>query len=132
MTQSSKILAAAALTGLSLTFGGLTAIPFYSSAGAVEVVGEDFATDRIAVAFDAAAQVAADPAGMAAAVRSPKGDLLAKPGCAGQNWPEIAPACLATADGSAVRPVRTVTIGYQTGDATTVLIRMPAPQVASR
>jgi hypothetical protein len=35
-------------------------------------------------------------------------------------------------DGNAIHPVRTVTLGYQTGDAASVLIRMPAPQVASR
>ena len=131
MTQSSKFLAAAALTGFGLIFGGLTAIPFESSASAVEVVGEDRAAHRVAAAFDAAFEADVDSA-VVAAVRSRKGDLLVKPACTGQKWPEVASDCLVMADGSAMRPVRTVTIGYQTGDDTTVLIRMPAPQVASR
>jgi hypothetical protein len=58
-----------------------------------------------------------------------KGDL---PRCAGQSWPNVSPECLVRADGRPAGAVRTVTVGYQAGEATTVLVRMPAPLVASR
>lgn len=67
----------------------------------------------------------------AAADQAPRGDLLVPAGCLGQTWPDISAECLVSADGTPARQVRTVTIGYQAGDDTTVLVRMPAPQVAA-
>jgi hypothetical protein len=61
-----------------------------------------------------------------------KGDLGAVSSCFGQHWPNISSDCLVRTDGGASRTVRTVTFGYETGQATTVLVRMPAPVVASR
>jgi hypothetical protein len=132
MNQPRSILTAAALTSLGLIVAGLSTSPFNGSARAVEFAGDDLAAQRIAVAFEAAYEVQADPSLTAAMAGSRKGDLLVPPACSGQKWPEIAPDCLIAADGTAIRPVRTVTIGYQVGDATSVLVRMPAPQIASR
>jgi hypothetical protein len=60
----------------------------------------------------------------AALAAAEKGDLGAVSSCFGD--------CLVRTDGGASRTVRTVTFGYETGQATTVLVRMPAPVVASR
>ena len=128
MPKSSKILAAAALVGIGAMLAGLTSAPFHGSARAVEAASAtDIAADRIAAAFSAL------PGEVAAPVEAArKGDLLVAAGCAGQKWPEIAPTCLVKADGSSARPVRSVLTSYQSGEATTVLVRMPAPQIASR
>lgn len=61
---------------------------------------------------------------LAAAAR--KADrLAAAPDCTGQTWPYAAGTCLAGA-------VRTVTVEYRPADGTSVLVRMPAAQIASR
>jgi hypothetical protein len=128
MPKSSKVLTAAALVGIGAMLAGLTSAPLHGSARAVEAASAtDIAADRIAAAFLAV------PGEFAAVVEpARKGDLLVAAGCAGQKWPEIAPTCLVKADGSTARPVRSVLTSYQSGDATTVLVRMPAPQIASR
>ncbi len=63
-----------------------------------------------------------------------KGDLLAvSTDCTVQDWPNIAPACLASTDGTPVRTAsRSVTFEYRVGDNTSVLVRAPATQVAAR
>jgi hypothetical protein len=127
MTQSRTILAAAALTGLGAIMASWTVAPFEGSAHAATSVEE-----RIELAFATVPETDADPAIEAAAVRVQKGDLLARPGCFGEKWPNFTADCVMKANGSASRPVRMVTIGYQSGEATTVLVRMPAPQLASR
>lgn len=63
---------------------------------------------------------------------APKGDLQLPDGCLGHHWPDIPARCLTSKAGQSVRQVRTITTGYAAGDAITVLVRMPAPQVASR
>jgi hypothetical protein len=65
-------------------------------------------------------------------VRAGKGDLYAPRDCAAAVWPNVDAACLTRVDGSPAQAVRTVTIGYQEGANTTVLVRMPAPEMASR
>ena len=130
MNQSSKILAAAVL-GLGVAVSALSATVLDADARAVAVVG-DVAVERIATAFASLAPTEIEPAIQLAAARSRKGDLLVGPACDRQSWPQIASECLVSADGMGARTVRTVTVGYQTGEATTVLIRMPTPQVASR
>ena len=122
MQKSSKILAAAALVGFGAMVAGLTAVSDGSARGVDSTAGSDLAAERIAGAFAVANLVEAGAAG--------KGDLGA--GCAGRQWPDVPAACLVADDGSFARPVRSVTLGTQVGDATTVLLRLPAPQVASR
>jgi hypothetical protein len=113
VTKSKKTIAAVVLSSIALTMVGLTTIPFNGTArAAAENQG-------------AAAELAAS------AEQAPRGDLLLPAGCLGQVWPDISAECLITEDGSAAGEVRTVTIGYQTGDNTTVLVRLPAPLVAS-
>jgi hypothetical protein len=104
MISSRKLLAAAALAG----FGLALTLSVTSIAGS------------------ARANAVAD-AGLAA-----KGDLGLDARCRGQIWPDIAPSCLTAVDGEHASPVRTVTFGRQIGDAATVLIRFPQPQVAAR
>lgn len=130
MNGSSKILVAAML-GLGVAVSALSATALDADARAV-AVADDLAANRIAAAFASVGPTEVAAAVQFAAARSGKGDLLVGPACAGQSWPQIASECLVGADGSAARPARTVTVGYQAGATTTVLIRMPAPQVASR
>jgi hypothetical protein len=61
-----------------------------------------------------------------------KENLAVKPHCGVQQWPDVQPDCLVRTDGKPLRAARTITIGHQEGEATTVLVRMPAPLVASR
>lgn len=88
------------------------------------------AADRIGMAFASLSEAAIDPAIAAAAARAPKGDFA--PACANAVWPNIEAGCLATADGRPARHVRTITIGYLAGDNTTVLVRLPAAEIAQR
>lgn len=120
---------AAATFGLSLSLAALSASAFGE---ATPNGGAEMAAIRIAGAFAAAPTTAADPALQAAAAQAGKGDLgIARP-CGEQLWPNLSADCLVSADGGAVTPVRSVTVGYQTDVSTTVLVRMPAPQLASR
>ncbi len=131
MTQSSKI-AAAALTALVLAATGFTAIPSHGSARVVDAGGAGIAAERIASAFALAPAVATDASIQIATRIARKGDLGARPACFGGTWPDVAPGCLTLADGSAAPAIRSVTVGVQSGESTTMLIRVPAPQVASR
>ena len=124
MQKSSKILAAAALVGLGAVLAGLAAVSDGSARAVDATAASDVAAERITGAFAVAIPIEAGAAR--------KGDLLAGPGCAGRQWPDVPAACLVTADGSSAPPVRSVTFGTQVGEATTVLLRLPANQVASR
>lgn len=132
MIQSRKFVAAAILMGIALIVAGLLIAPFNATARAAATVGEDVAIDRIGGAFAAIAERAVDPAITAAAVRASKGDLGVDPSCAGAVWPNIDASCLKTTDGAPVQAVRMITIGYQSDAATTVLVRYPEGEVASR
>ena len=130
MIQSRTVLAGAAIA-LGLTAAALSAAASGGSARAEAPA--NLAAERIDVAFALAPKTEAAPAiKAAAAARTGKGDLLAKPACAGQLWPDVSRDCLVKSDGTAVQPVRSVTVGYQADANTTILIRMPAQQVASR
>jgi hypothetical protein len=132
MIQSRIFVAAAILAGIALILAGLLIAPFNASARAAATEGVDVASDRIGGAFSIASkrEPAAEIAAAAALVF--KGDLGAASICANAVWPNIDPSCLARTDGSASHPVRLITIGYQSGDATTILVRVPAGEVASR
>ena len=132
MIQSRKFVAAAILLGLALIVAGLLAAPFNASARAASQAGVDVAADRIGGAFAAISEMQADPAITAAAARLSKGDLAAPAKCAGAVWPNIDASCLSTADGSSAPRVRTITIGYQADQNTTVLVRIPAAEIAQR
>lgn len=131
MIQSRKFVAAAILVGIALIVAGLLIAPFNASARAA-ATQDDVAADRIGGAFSTISERAPDAAITAAAAQLSKGDLGANPACAGATWPNIDASCLTKIDGSAAHPVRLITIGYQSGDATTVLVRVPAGEVASR
>ena len=103
MSKSRGILAAVLVSGFGLAVAGLSFASFNTSASAVEA---------------------------APAIVAQKGDLQV-PGCADEKWPNISSDCLVAAKGSTVRHARTVTIGYQTGDASSVLVRVPASTPAS-
>ena len=131
MTKSTKILSVAALTGFALTMAGLVAAPFNTSANAAGQVQFDSA-GRIDGAFAAIQSVGPAPSLKTAVLRAAKGDLFAPVNCEGAVWPNIDRSCLKTVDGLPAPAVRTITIGYQEGEATTVLVRMPAPAFAAR
>lgn len=133
MTQSKTLFAITALVGVALTAIGVVAAPFNASASAA--AGQprvDVVAERIGAAFASIDAAATEPANSAAPVRAQKGDLQIAPGCDGQTWPNIGPNCLSTANGAPAAKVRFVTIGSQSGDAETVLLRVPAAQIASR
>ena len=133
MMKSRKFLAAAALTGLSLSAVGLVVSPFSASARvSADTATLDVAAARIGVAFQLIPAIEPARSLKMAALRVAKGDLLAGPGCGGETWPNVSPGCLAMADGSAAPRVRYITVGKQLGEATTVLMRLPAPEVAAR
>jgi hypothetical protein len=89
---------------------------------------------RLEEAFRDAQTAAVDEAllgTLTAAAR--KADRLAAPAdCAGQAWPYVAAGCLAGVEVRAAQAVRTVTVEYRVGDSTSVLVRLPAQQVAGR
>ena len=131
MTQS-KTLFAAALFGALLAVAGFVAAPFNASArAAASHADTDVIAERIGGAFATVDMSDADRAVRVALVRLPKSDLGA-PACEHQTWPNIAGDCLVTTDGSAAAQVRFVTIGYQAGEAETVLLRVPASRTAAR
>lgn len=131
MVQSRKFVAAAILVGLALIIVALLVAPFNASASAAQT-GSDVAADRIGGAFATLAEIQPEPAIAAAAARLSKGDLGASAACADAVWPNIDASCLSTADGSRARHVRTITIGYQAEENTTVLVKIPATEVAAR
>ncbi len=65
-----------------------------------------------------------------------KGDLLRKApqrACASQAWPNVAPECLEAAHGTPVRSgVRMITVEQREGANTSVLVRVPSPELAQR
>jgi hypothetical protein len=127
--ESRKFVAAAILFGLALIAAGLLMAP-PSDARAAAVAGPDAASTRIADAFADLPQRVPAPSLQAAAMRLGKGDLGS--GCDTAAWPNVASSCLVTADGRPAHPVRTITIGYQADATTTVLLRLPAGEVAQR
>jgi len=64
-----------------------------------------------------------------------KGDSLraAPLACTTQAWPHVSRECLVAADGTPARAsVRTITMERREGVNTSVLVRMPAPELAQR
>ena len=133
MIKSRKFFAAAALAGLTVSAVGLVVSPFSASAHvSADAVALDVASARIGVAFQLIPGLEPARSLEAAALGVSKGDLGAKPDCRGETWPNVSQDCLAMADGSAAPRVRYITVGKQLGEATTVLMRLPAPEVAAR
>jgi hypothetical protein len=131
MIQSRKFVAAAILLGLALIIAGLLIAPFNGSARA-SAGPTGMVSDRIGGAFAAVSEVQPDPALAAVPAQLGKGDFGVSGICAGGVWPNIDASCLSTADGSPVPRVRTITIGYQSGENTTVLVRVPSVEMAQR
>jgi hypothetical protein len=130
MVGSRKFVVLGLLIGLALVLAGLALGPF-GNAHAATATGD--VAERIGAAFRSVPAAAAEPALVtAAAERAAKGDLPSRNDCRAATWPAIDAACLAAANGRPVPAVRTVTIGYQAGSATTVLLRIPATEMAQK
>jgi hypothetical protein len=129
MTQSTKILAAA-LIGAIVTVAGMAVASFGASA-ATGNANFDIVAERIGGAFATIEDIDFEPTLETALEESSKGDLEVRSDCAGETWPNIAPECLVTADGSDAPRVRYVTVDYQSDETTTVLMRIPASEAAS-
>jgi hypothetical protein len=127
MIDSRKFVAAAILFGLALIFAGLMLTPS-NGARAAGQAEFDVAAERIGGAFAVISGTSNDPAPAVAA----KGDLKAPAECAAETWPNIDATCLATTDGRPAPHVRTVTVGYQAGQSTTILLRIPSVEIAQR
>jgi hypothetical protein len=132
MIESRKFVAAAILAGLALIVAGLMISPMSRAHAASTSSEADIAAQRIGGAFATISDQAVDPAIAAAATRAVKGDLARTADCATATWPNIDASCLVTADGKPAPHVRTVTVGYQAGQSTTVLLRIPTAEVAQR
>lgn len=123
----------AIFTGLAVVAIGAFAVEMTSEAKGARAVGDVHAPvaesidHRIGSAFELAG--IAPAAAKTAAAK--KGDRLPAR-CLGQAWPAIGAECLSRAGMDAAEPVRTVTVEYRTGPATSVLMRMPAGELASR
>ncbi len=130
MIESRKFVAAAILFGLALIIAGLVLSPSNGGAHASNRNDVDVAADRIGAAFALISEATADPT--QGVEQASKGDLPKSAGCAGATWPNIDAACLATADGRPAPRVRTITVGYQADQTTTVLLRIPSAEVAQR
>jgi hypothetical protein len=76
----------------------------------------------------------ASSAALRSAAAAAKGDRLAAAAdCADQTWPYIAPECMAAStDRPGWRQVRVITIEARAGANTSVLMRVPQADVASR
>ena len=127
MTRSKKLYVAVALIGVIGAIAGRLPAPFDQSARAADGHAAA-AAERI----DAAFSLVQPHMPRSLPVRVAKGDLSVAPACAGQTWPNIAADCLVTADGSPARKARVVTVGYQSGEAESVLVRLPISEVAMR
>ncbi len=132
MVRSEKFLAASVLTGMTLAVVAAAAVPFIAQARAAPGITrvDIIAAERIGGAFASLQETNVDPAIATAATRASKGDLAIPADCASATWPNIDRSCLSTADGSPAPYVRTITVGYQTGSNTTVLLRVPAAVAA--
>lgn len=109
---------------LPLAIAAAPAAPFNASAAvAPGVTSVDVVAERIGGAFASLPKTSVERAD--AVILSPKGDRRRTSDCASATWPNIDTACLSTADGSPAPHVRTITIGYQTGQNATVLLRVP-------
>lgn len=131
MTQSKALFAVVAIA-VAATVGGFLATPLNGSARAAGQADAELVAERIGAAFAVVHMTEAAPAVRAAAVRSAKGDLPRSLGCKAQTWPDVDVGCLVNADGSPAAKARFVTVGSQTGETETVLLRIPASLVASR
>ena len=108
---------------------------------APQTAGEKIYTDRIpqgeAVPAGTLRISYAAKSGDSSAVqtaRDSKGNLLRKTpqkDCAAQAWPHIAPECVGT-DGNPPRSVRMITVEQREGTSTSVLVRIPASDIALR
>ena len=134
MSHTKKIIAAGALFGFVLATAALLTTPFNATARAAgdSVNIDAVIAERIGGAFAVIDATDLEPTERAVVVHAGKGDLPADRACADQTWPAIAPGCLTTADGSAAPEARFVTVGYQAGEAETVLLRIPASELAAR
>jgi hypothetical protein len=121
-----------------LSAGLVTASEMQPQPGA-EPVGGKIYMDRVPegepVRIERAAYTAAprDEDRGAQTVREGKGAPLAKASaaCSSQAWPHIAPECLAAAEGASARgSVRTITVEQRQGANTSVLVRLPATELA--
>ncbi len=127
----SKTLFTAVAIGAGAAVAGFAAAPFNASASTA--AGEaDIAAERIGIAFALVDPALAGTQVRAAAVQAAKGDLPESLACAGQTWPRVEADCLVMADDSSVPPARFITVDSRTGEAETVLLRIPAELVASR
>lgn len=130
MIKSTRFFAVAALTGFAVLATAMAAAPLGASANAAAITGYEAA--RIGGAFASIPDVEPSQALTKAAKQAVKGDREPVRGCAAATWPNIDRACLVTVDGRPAPAVRTITIGYQEGGSTTVLVRVPAAEIASR
>jgi len=126
MVRSEKFLGASVLAGMTLAVVASGAVQFVAHARAAPGTARvDIAAERIGGAFASLQEIDIDSGIATTATRASKGDLAIRADCAAATWPNVDRSCLSKADGSPALYVRTITIGYQTGQNATVLLRVP-------
>ena len=129
---ASSILMSAFAIALPLSAGTLSAAPLNAGADVAAAATGDDAAARIGGAFASLPQTRAEQASADTVTLPPRGERQRTSDCASATWPNINTSCLSTADGSPAPYVRTITIGYQAGANTTLLLRFPGAEMAQR
>jgi hypothetical protein len=132
MIQSKTLFAAIAIAAAAGSVGFVAATFNGSARAAAGQIDANVVAERIGGAFALVDAVEAGQQIRSAAVRVAKGDLPVSLRCSGQTWPNVGHGCLVTTDGSPAPRVRYITVDSQTGEAETVLLRIPASLIASR
>jgi hypothetical protein len=118
---------------LPLAIATAPAVPFNASAAVAQgATSIDIVAERIGDAFASLPKTSVERVGADAVILSPKGDRQRTSDCASATWPNKETSCLSTADGSPAPHVRTITIGYQAGADTTLLLRLPGTDMPPR
>jgi hypothetical protein len=107
------------------------AVVFAGTAALALVAANMVAFQGTAIAAAGQGAAVTEAAAEPAEAEATRGDLLVPIECLNQVWPDISPECLIGDDGATSAEVRTVTIGYETGEDSSVLMRMPARELAS-
>lgn len=135
MSTLTTTILAATFVAASLGFAALPTGDEVAPAAVSFIKDQSRLAERLDEAFALADGVTVDETTakrIAAAAR--KADrLAAAKDCRTQAWPYIAADCLTSAGaGGPANAVRTVTVEYRIGDSTSVLVRLPATQIAGR
>jgi hypothetical protein len=138
MFELAKIIGMSAVLSAGLVTASEVSLPASSEPASAKIYTERLTqTDGVSMrgAAMAATFTAAAEREATGTVKGAKSDSLRKEPaghCATQAWPHITPDCIASDGTGSRKSVRTITIEQREGSNVSVLVRVPAPEVASR